>query len=161
MERDPSISGSEHLPERGGEQRDISEKKRHERLADQLIAHEFQRRLEALSERLKLEPTFSENGRTYGIVNEIDYMVARAQMRERIAEEVLRETREAGEYWQEKSAAKLAAFEKITEEIFALYAEAKLYHPELAGALETEHSYLREVYEEAKRNWQARASDSA
>lgn len=160
MERDPSENQPENTEEKQDEGREHPAVEAREAAADLAVAEEFRNALEAQEERLKKDPTFSAQGRKYGIVNDVDYLVAKAQVKEQIAEEILMGAVERGDYWQEKAAAKLAAFERQSEDVFALYAEAKLYHPDMAKILEEEHPYLKDVYEEAKSSFQARKMES-
>ncbi|MCK5027887.1 MAG: hypothetical protein KAS07_05705, partial [Candidatus Pacebacteria bacterium] len=87
------------------------------------------------------------------IQNEIEYFVAQAQAETDIAQHLLEETRKEESYWEEKAAAKMAAFHKHEEKMITLYAELKSYHPELAGALEDRKPYLLELLENARQSY--------
>jgi hydroxymethylpyrimidine pyrophosphatase-like HAD family hydrolase len=89
------------------------------------------------------------------ITNEIEYMVARAQAETDMARHVLEEARDESDYWKEKAAAKLLVFQESEEKMLTLYAELKLYHPELAEAVEARKPHLLELLAEAKQRFDA------
>jgi len=89
------------------------------------------------------------------ISNEIEYLVARAQAETDMARHMLEEAREEGDYWKEKAAAKLFAFQEHDEKMLTLYAELKAYHPELAEAVEERKPHLLELLAEAKQRFEA------
>ncbi|MEX0931232.1 MAG: hypothetical protein WDZ88_00615 [Candidatus Paceibacterota bacterium] len=89
------------------------------------------------------------------IANQLDYMVARAQMETDIAREVLERARHSEDYHKEKAAAKLVAFHENEEKMIMLYAEAKAYYPDLADVLERRRPHLKDLYEEAGLLWEA------
>ncbi len=89
------------------------------------------------------------------ITNQLDYMVARAQMETDIAREVLERARLSGEYHKEKAAAKLVAFHENEEKLIILYAEAKAYYPDIADVMERRRPHLKDLYDEAGLLWEA------
>jgi hypothetical protein len=89
------------------------------------------------------------------ITNEIEYLVARAQAETDMAQHALEEARAAGDYWREKAAAKLLAFQKADEKMLTLYAEFKTYYPELADAVEYRKPHMLEILAEAKQRFDA------
>ena len=91
--------------------------------------------------------------RKHQVTNETEYLVARAQAETFIARHLLEEARKENDYWKEKAAAKMLAFYEHEEKVLTLYAEMKLYHPELAVALEEQKPYLLELLSQAKERW--------
>lgn len=87
------------------------------------------------------------------ITNEVEYLVARAQAETYIAKHLLEEARADNDYWKEKAATKMLALYESEETMLTLYAEMKLYHPELAVALEEQKPYLLELLKKAKERW--------
>ena len=103
------------------------------------------------------------------IQNEIDFLVAQAQLETDIAKEVIesirnknRETKDgvAGKpartsssdgYYEEKVALKMLEFFKEEERVITLYAEAKSEYPILANLMENKRPYLKEMLAEAKK----------
>jgi len=90
----------------------------------------------------------------YVIKNEVDYMVARAQVQTDAVRELLKETQQENDYWKEKAAAKLVAFHENEEKLLSLYAEMKVYHPDLAIALEKRRPYLLDLVDRAREQWE-------
>ena len=90
----------------------------------------------------------------YAIKNEVDYMVARARAETDAVRKLLEDSRKGDDYWKEKAAAKLVAFHEHEEKMLSFYAEIKLYHPELAAALEKRRPYLLVLVETARHQWE-------
>ncbi len=90
------------------------------------------------------------------IENEIDYLVAQAQIEADIASEILTSVREKSgsaqeRYYEEKIALKMLEFFKLEEKLITLYAEAKDEFPLLASLMENKRPYLKEMLAEAKK----------
>ena len=92
------------------------------------------------------------------ITNEIEYLVARAQAETDLALQSVEQARQTQDYWLEKSSAKVYELQKAEEKFLSLYAELKLYHPELAEAIEERKPYLLELLAEAKQRFDAQNS---
>jgi len=82
------------------------------------------------------------------ITNELDYLVARAELESDFAQKILKEVRAGNDYWKEKAAAKLALFCEHHEKMLRLYVELKIYYPELTQTLEEKWNYLKELHED-------------
>lgn len=93
--------------------------------------------------------------RRHNVTNETEYLVARAQAETYIARHILEEAQKANDYWKEKAAAKMLAFYENEEKMLTLYAEMKLYHPELSAELEDQKPYLLDLLAQAKSRWDA------
>lgn len=89
------------------------------------------------------------------ITNEVEYLVARAQAESDIAAQKVEEARSENDYWKEKASAKIYELQKAEEVFLSLYAELKLYHPELAEAVEERKPYLLDLLAEAKQRFDA------
>lgn len=87
------------------------------------------------------------------IHNEIDYMVAIAELETGAARKVVENARSENDYYKEKAAAKMLAFFEHDEQSLRIYAELKLYHPELAEIVETERPHLHYAYSEAVKGY--------
>lgn len=88
------------------------------------------------------------------INDEIDYMVAEAQLETDIAAEIVESIRNKvgkNKYYEEKLALKMLEFYMQEEKVISLYAEAKKNYPILAELMENKRPYLKEVFSEAKR----------
>ncbi len=90
------------------------------------------------------------------IENEIDYLVAQAQIEADIASEILTSVREKSgpaqeRYYEEKIALKMLEFFKLEEKLITLYAEAKDEFPLLSSLMENKRPYLKEMLAEAKK----------
>ena len=94
------------------------------------------------------------------IENEIDFLVAQAQLETDIAKEIIDSIRKketgspkevAEKYYEEKVALKMLEFFKEEEKVITLYAEAKSEYPILANLMENKRPYLKEMLAEAKK----------
>ena len=90
----------------------------------------------------------------HGITNEFDYLIAKAERETEHARKILAEAREANDYWQEKAAAKLAAFCESQERLMRLYAELRLYHPDMADALVRRWPSFKTLEDTIKREYE-------
>ncbi|HVS79820.1 MAG TPA: hypothetical protein VHF05_02485 [Candidatus Paceibacterota bacterium] len=84
------------------------------------------------------------------IENEYDYLVAKAEAETNKAREILLEARERNDYYQEKVAAKLLEFCETQEKSVRLYAEARLYYPDLGDLIEKRWPQYRSLSDEAR-----------
>lgn len=101
------------------------------------------------------------------IKNEIDYLLAQAQIERDIAQEIVESIRKKWQeaekksglkandeksdiYYEEKLALKMLEFYKEEEKIITLYVEAKKNYPLLAELMENKKPYLKDMLEEAK-----------
>jgi len=84
------------------------------------------------------------------IENEYDYLVARAEAETNKAREILVEARSRNDYYQEKIAAKLVDFCEAEEKSIRLFAEAKLYYPDLGDLIEKRWPHFRAFGDEAR-----------
>lgn len=89
------------------------------------------------------------------IENEIDYLVAQAQIETDIATEIVSSVKDKDatsqeRYYMEKIALKMLEFFKLEEKLITLYAEAKTEIPLLADLMENKRPYLRDMLAEAK-----------
>lgn len=92
----------------------------------------------------------------YPIKDEIDFLVAQAQVETDIAKEIVESIRgkevDGGKkYYEEKLALKMLDFFKEEERVISLYAEAKKNYPLLAELMENKRPYLKEILAEAKK----------
>lgn len=103
----------------------------------------------------------------YPIKDEIDFLIAQAQIETSIAKEIVEGIRSKevnndgksindGEntlncYYEEKLALKMLEFFKEEERVISLYVEAKKNYPLLAELMENKRPYLKEMLAEAKR----------
>ena len=85
----------------------------------------------------------------------MDYMIALAELETEAARRVVESARDEEDYYKEKAAAKMLAFFEHDERSIRMYAEVKLYHPEIADLLEGERPHLVHVYNDALEGWQA------
>ncbi len=99
------------------------------------------------------------------IQNEIDFLVAQAQLETDIAKEVIDSIRKketsgqkevSEKYYEEKVALKMLEFFKEEERVISLYAEAKTEYPILANLMENKRPYLKEMLAEAKKLYDSR-----
>lgn len=88
--------------------------------------------------------------KAYPIKNELDFLVARAQGERREAEALLVGIRGEGDYWREKSAAKLAVFFDLEAQFLSHLAELKDDYPELLAVIEERKSHLTALQREAR-----------
>jgi hypothetical protein len=93
------------------------------------------------------------------IENEYDLLVARAEAETNKARDVLLEARSRDDYWQEKIAAKLADFCETQEKSVRLYAEAKLYYPELGDLIEKRWPHYRSLGDEGRQKFSELEND--
>lgn len=92
----------------------------------------------------------------YPIKDEIDFLIAQAQVETDIAKEIVDDIRGKGidddkTYYEEKLALKMLEFFKEEEKIISLYVEAKKNYPLLAELMENKRPYLKEMLAEAKK----------
>jgi len=85
------------------------------------------------------------------IKDEIDFLIAQAQVETDVAKEIVETMREKNSYYEEKLALKMLEFFKEEEKVISLYAEAKKNYPLLAELMENKRPYLKEMLVEAKR----------
>ncbi len=88
-------------------------------------------------------------------------MVARSQAETDAVRKLLEESRKENDYWKEKAAAKLMAFHEQEEKMLSIYADIKLYHPELAAALEKRRPHLFNILEVARNQWEEQREKQA
>jgi len=86
----------------------------------------------------------------YPIKDEIDFLIAQAQVETDVAKEIVETMREKNSYYEEKLALKMLEFFKEEEKVISLYAEAKKNYPLLAELMENKRPYLKEMLAEAK-----------
>lgn len=89
------------------------------------------------------------------IGNEIEYLVALSQAETDMTRHLLEEARSSGDYWKEKAAAKMLAFQESEEKMLTLYGELRSYHPDLAAAVEERKPYLVDLLDDARLRWNA------
>ena len=85
------------------------------------------------------------------VQNELDYIVAQAQLETDIAKDVVDVMRSQNSYYEEKLALKMLDFFREEEKVISLYAEAKTQYPILAELMENKRPYLKELLSEAKK----------
>ena len=93
------------------------------------------------------------------IKDEIDFLIAQAQVETNIAKEIvenLRKNSEGGDkaYYEEKLALKMLEFFKEEEKVLSLYVEAKKNYPLLSELMENKRPYLKEILAEANTLYQ-------
>ena len=86
----------------------------------------------------------------YPIKDEIDFLIAQAQVETDVAKEIVETMRQKNSYYEEKLALKMLEFFKEEEKVVSLYAEAKKNYPLLAELMENKRPYLKEMLAEAK-----------
>ena len=134
-----------------------SEKERKEHEAFERIREEAVDALDRALERAEREEAFSSpdkrSTKRFPVESAVDHMVAVAQNEREEAEAFLERVRERGEYYEEKTAAKLRAFLRREEALLRSFAEMEALFPDLAELLKERKPYLKEKISSAEKGW--------
>ncbi len=87
------------------------------------------------------------------IVSIEDYIVAKSELELERVTDLLHKVREEGDYFKEKSVAKLVAFHEHERSLLLLYIELRTSYPDMARALEERKPYLLSLWNAAEEEW--------
>jgi spore maturation protein CgeB len=82
-----------------------------------------------------------------------DYIIARSELELERVTDLLHKVRNEGDYFQEKSVAKLVAYHEYERSLILLYVEMRQSYPDIARALEEEKPYLLVLWQKAEEEW--------
>ncbi len=87
------------------------------------------------------------------IVSIEDYIVAKSELELERVTDLLHRVREEGDYFKEKSVAKLLAYHEHERSLILLYVEMRASYPDIARALEEQKPYLLTLWNMAEEEW--------
>jgi hypothetical protein len=87
------------------------------------------------------------------IVTIEDYIIAKSELELERVTDLLNQVRDEGDYFKEKSAAKLLAFHEHERNLILLYVEMRESFPDMARALEEQKPYLLTLWNVAEEEW--------
>jgi len=87
------------------------------------------------------------------VVSIEDYIVAKSELELERVSDLLRKVQGEGDYFKEKSMAKLVAFHEHERNLILLYIEMRSSYPDIARALEEQKPYLLTLWNVAEDEW--------
>ncbi len=87
------------------------------------------------------------------VVSIEDYIVAKSELELERVSDLLRKVQDEGDYFKEKSMAKLVAFHEHERNLILLYIEMRSSYPDIARALEEQKPYLLTLWNVAEDEW--------
>lgn len=87
------------------------------------------------------------------IVTIEDYIVAKSELELERVTDLLHRVQGEGDYFKEKSIAKLVAYHEHERSLILLYVEMRQSYPDMARALEEQKPYLLTLWQRAEEEW--------